>query len=48
MDHAGFTFELDFFSFGFLFTVYDRRHWDYDKNNWEASSYGRTYTELDL
>lgn len=49
MDHAGFTFEVDILSFGFLFTVYDRRHWNHDKDQWEpASGYGRTYTELDL
>ena len=33
-DHAGVTLELGLFGYTAMFSYYDTRHWDYDKNNW--------------
>lgn len=33
-DHAGFYLELNLFGRGFIFQIYDNRHWDYDNQKW--------------
>ena len=33
-DHAGLYTELNLFGRGFIFQIYDNRHWDYDSNKW--------------
>lgn len=35
-DHAGLSFNVEFFGFMFEFNVYDHRHWDYDNNTWQV------------
>ena len=34
-DHAGFEFILGILRFEFRFQIYDARHWDRERNNWE-------------
>lgn len=34
-DHAGPTLELALFGFNVTAKIYDTRHWDYEKNDWE-------------
>lgn len=34
-DHAGIGFEFGLFGYSLEFQIYDTRHWDYEKNNWE-------------
>lgn len=34
-DHAGFSLTLGLFGKEFLFQIYDHRHWNYDKDQWE-------------
>ena len=33
-DHAGLYTELNLFGRGFIFQIYDNRHWDYDSQKW--------------
>lgn len=33
-DHAGSELQLSIVGFTFIMKVYDNRHWDYEKNNW--------------
>lgn len=33
-DHAGFNFNIGLFGRDILFTVYDCRHWNYEKDRW--------------
>lgn len=33
-DHAGFNFNIGLFGREIVFTVYDCRHWDYEKDCW--------------
>lgn len=33
-DHAGLNIELGLLGYSIHFTVYDTRHWDYEKNTW--------------
>lgn len=35
-DHAGFYSEFRFLGLEFIFTIYDCRHWDVEKNRWCA------------
>lgn len=35
-DHAGLRVEFGIFSFSFTFNIYDTRHWNYSKKQWEA------------
>ena len=35
-DHAGLKLEFGIFSFSFIFQIYDSRHWNYDKKQWEV------------
>lgn len=35
-DHAGLRVEFGIFSFSFTFNIYDTRHWNYDKKQWEV------------
>jgi hypothetical protein len=39
-DHAGPSIEIVFFCLGFSIKIYDQRHWDYEKNNWEIYDWG--------
>ena len=34
-DHAGPYIEFNLFGYNFNFKIYDNRHWDYEKNQWE-------------
>jgi len=34
-DHAGFEFLVDLFGYSFNITIYDCRHWNYEKQEWE-------------
>jgi hypothetical protein len=34
-DHAGPHLEFSFFGYYFSFLIYDNRHWNYEKNDWE-------------
>ena len=34
-DHAGLAFTIGVFSYSFIFTQYDTRHWDDETNNWK-------------
>lgn len=34
-DHAGASFEIILFGYGFSIRFYDHRHWDYKNNTWE-------------
>ena len=34
-DHAGFYFEISIWKLFFAVTIYDNRHWSWDKNEWE-------------
>lgn len=36
VDHAGPRIELALFGYSISFKIYDTRHWDYDKNDWET------------
>ena len=47
-DHAGFLFEFDMMALSISFQIYDHRHWNHDRGDWEHGEYPRTYTELDL
>jgi hypothetical protein len=33
-DHAGPSLDIWILGFGFNWSFYDTRHWDYDKNSW--------------
>jgi hypothetical protein len=33
-DHAGVSIHLGLFGHNFMFDIYDRRHWDYDRGCW--------------
>lgn len=33
-DHAGLSFFIQAFGWMFELSIYDHRHWDYDKNQW--------------
>jgi len=33
--HAGFRFEIELLGYGFSFSIYDERHWDWNTNTWE-------------
>jgi len=35
-DHAGLHFHLELFGFSVIVAIYDHRHWNYDKNEWET------------
>jgi hypothetical protein len=35
-DHAGVNIELGLLSYEVHFTLYDNRHWNYEKNTWEV------------
>jgi len=35
-DHAGFQFSLDFLGFFGNIHIYDHRHWDYDRQDWNV------------
>ena len=35
MDHAGLHTSFTFFFISFFFQIYDNRHWDDEKENWE-------------
>lgn len=35
-DHAGVNLELGLFGYEVHFTLYDNRHWNYEKNEWEV------------
>ncbi len=35
-DHAGLKIELGLFSFNFVAQIYDSRHWNYNKKQWEV------------
>lgn len=35
-DHAGINLELGLLGYEVHFTVYDNRHWDYEKNDWKV------------
>lgn len=37
-DHSGLAAEIGLLSFNVSFTVYDNRHWDYEKNTWQVSN----------
>ncbi len=34
-DHAGLRLEFGLLSLSFVFQIYDSRHWNYDKKQWE-------------
>ncbi len=33
--HAGPMLEIEFWGYQFILKIYDTRHWDYSKGNWE-------------
>jgi hypothetical protein len=35
-DHAGFRLTIQIYKLFFEFSIYDCRHWDYDKAEWEV------------
>lgn len=35
-DHAGVNLELGLFGYEIHFTVYDNRHWDYERKEWKV------------
>lgn len=35
-DHAGVNLELGLFGYEIHFTIYDNRHWDYEKDQWQT------------
>lgn len=36
-DHAGFQVNLELFELIFLwFSIYDNRHWNYERNDWQV------------
>lgn len=45
-DHAGFRFEITVMAFYFQFQIYDNRHWDNDKGDWQTHT-NATGTEWD-
>lgn len=36
LDHAGLTLDLEILNFYFLFSIYDHRHWDEERDTWEV------------
>jgi hypothetical protein len=41
-DHAGFLLLIGLFHRTIEFQIYDRRHWDYFKNDWESDADHKT------
>ena len=35
-DHAGFLLDIEILGLYFIFTIYDNRHWDYEKDQWQV------------
>jgi hypothetical protein len=36
-DHAGLTIDFDLIGYGCQLSLQDKRHWDYDSNDWGAA-----------
>lgn len=34
-DHAGYLLDIDILGFFMIFNIYDIRHWDYEKEEWQ-------------
>ena len=34
-DHAGFYFDIQIFGLYFIFQIYDNRHWNFEKDEWQ-------------
>ncbi len=45
-DHAGIRFHLDILGYGFIFNIYDNRHWDYENHTWEKYDENIDYRDI--